>query len=65
MRVIGDAVIVLALTMVYAISGYAPAAQAEQTGSASGRDGEQTLRDGQAVFRFDTFGDEQFAVLAA
>ena len=59
MRVIGAAAIVLALTMAYAISGYAPATQAEQTGSASGRDGEQTLRDGQAIFRFDTFGDEQ------
>jgi mono/diheme cytochrome c family protein len=45
--------------MAYAISGYAPTTQAEQTGSASGRDGAQTLRDGQAIFRFDTFGDEQ------
>jgi mono/diheme cytochrome c family protein len=60
MRVIGAAAIVFALTMVYAISGYAPATEAEQTGSTSGRDGEQTLRDGQAIFRFDTFGDEQF-----
>jgi hypothetical protein len=45
--------------MVYPISGYAPATQAEQTRGTSGRDGEQTLRDGQAIFRFDTFGDEQ------
>lgn len=59
MRLIGAAAIVLALTMAYAISSYTPATQAEQTGSASGRDGEQTLRDGQAIFRFDTFGDEQ------
>ena len=59
MRVIGAAAIVFALTMAYAISGYAPATQAEQTRGTSGRDGEQTLRDGQAIFRFDTFGDEQ------
>ena len=59
MRLIGAASIVFALTMIYAISGYAPATQAEQTSSTSGRDGEQTLRDGQAIFRFDTFGDEQ------
>jgi mono/diheme cytochrome c family protein len=42
--------------MVYAVSGFAPA---EQTGSAFGQDGVQTLRDGQRIFRFDTFGDEQ------
>ena len=59
MRFIGAAALVFALTMAYAISGYAPATQAEQTGSTSGSDGEQTLRDGQAIFRFDTFGDEQ------
>jgi mono/diheme cytochrome c family protein len=59
MRLIGAASIVFVLTMVYAIAGYAPATQAEQTASMSGRDGERTLRDGQAIFRFDTFGDEQ------
>jgi mono/diheme cytochrome c family protein len=59
MRLIGAASIVFALTMVYAIAGYAPAMQAEQAASTSGRDGEQTLRDGEAIFRFDTFGDEQ------
>jgi mono/diheme cytochrome c family protein len=59
MRLIGAASIVFALTVVYAIAGYAPATQAQQTGSTSGRDGDRTLRDGQAIFRFDTFGDEQ------
>ena len=59
MRVISAAAIVLALTMAYAISGHGRATQAEQAGGASGRDGERTLRDGQAIFRFDTFGDEQ------
>jgi mono/diheme cytochrome c family protein len=42
--------------MAYAVSGFAPAAQ---TASAFGQDGVQTLRDGQRIFRFDTFGDEQ------
>ena len=59
MRFTGTAALVFALTMAYAMSGYAPATQVEQTGSTSGSDGEQTLRDGQAIFRFDTFGDEQ------
>jgi len=56
MRLIGAASIVFVVTMVYAVSGFAPA---EQTGSAFGQDGVQTLRDGQRIFRFDTFGDEQ------
>jgi mono/diheme cytochrome c family protein len=59
MRFTGAAAIVFALTMVYAISGDAPATPAEQTHGTSGRDGERTLRDGRAIFRFDTFGDEQ------
>jgi mono/diheme cytochrome c family protein len=59
MRLIGAASIVFALTMAFAISGYAPATRAEQTASTSGRVSEQLLRDGRAIFRFDTFGDEQ------
>src|SRR5690348_4046654 len=59
MRFTGAAAIVFALTMAYAMSGYAPATEAEQTRAISGSDGAQTLRDGQAIFRFDTFGDEQ------
>lgn len=59
MRFTGAAAIVFALTMAYAISGHAPATQAEQTPGTPGPDGEHTLRDGQAIFRFDTFGDEQ------
>jgi hypothetical protein len=59
MRFTGAAAIVFALTMAAAISGYAPATQAEQTRGTSGRDGEQPLRDGQTIFRFDRFGDEQ------
>ena len=59
MRLIGAASIVFVLAMAYAISGFAPATQAEQTDRPSVQDGERTLRDGQAIFRFDTFGDEQ------
>jgi hypothetical protein len=59
MRVIGAASIVFVLAMAHAISGFAPATQTELKGSSSGQDGEQTLREGRAIFRFDTFGDEQ------
>jgi len=59
MRVIGAASIVFVLAMAHALSGFAPATQTELPGRSSGHDGEQTLRDGRAIFRFDTFGDEQ------
>ena len=59
MRSIGAVSIVFILALAYAISEVAPATQAQQTGSGSGHNGKQTLRDGQAIFRFDTFGDEQ------
>src|SRR4249919_3796906 len=45
MRLIGAASIVFVLTLGLAGSHYAPTAHAEQSG--------------QAIFRFDTFGDEQ------
>src|SRR5881396_3302346 len=59
MRVVGAATIVFALAFAYATSGFAPATHAEQRGSESAQEGNRTLRDGQAIFRFDTFGDEQ------
>jgi mono/diheme cytochrome c family protein len=59
MRLIGAASIAFVLAIAYAVSGFAPDTQAEQAGNASGQKGEQTLRDGKAIFRFDTFGDEQ------
>lgn len=49
MRLIGAALVVSVVAMVFALSGVAPATQAAPT---------QKL-DGQAIFRFDTFGDEQ------
>lgn len=59
MRLIGAASLVFAVAMAFALSGLAPATQAEQQGESSGLDGEQRHRDGQAIFRFDTFGNEQ------
>jgi mono/diheme cytochrome c family protein len=58
MRLIGAALIGFIFAMGFAISGLTPAAQAEQSAAASER--ERTRHgDGQAIFRFDTFGDEQ------
>src|SRR2546425_139337 len=59
MRLIAAASIVFILAMAFAISGFAPATRAEQDTPASGREGEPHHPDGQAIFRFDTFGDEQ------
>jgi hypothetical protein len=59
MRLVGAASIVFVLAMAYATSGFAPATQAKQANSTSGQENQPTLRDGQAIFRFDTFGDEQ------
>jgi mono/diheme cytochrome c family protein len=59
MRFIRAAAIVFVLAMIYALSGYAPATRAEQADRQSGEDGDRTIRDGQAIFRYDTFGDEQ------
>jgi mono/diheme cytochrome c family protein len=47
MRPIGIASFVLALTLASVLSGFGPAVTAQQ-------------EDGQAIFRYDTFGDEQF-----
>jgi mono/diheme cytochrome c family protein len=59
MRLIGAASIVFVLAIAFAVSGLAPATQAEQTTTASGRELGTRHRDGKTIFRFDTFGDEQ------
>jgi mono/diheme cytochrome c family protein len=59
MRLIGAASLVFVLAMAFAMSGFAPVTQAEHNGASAGRDGEPLNGDGQAIFRFDTFGDEQ------
>src|SRR6187401_994543 len=64
MRMIGVASTVLTLVLSF-VFGQATTAQPRVAGSAGNRDlvgqGEagRRLRDGQAIFRFDTFGDEQ------
>ncbi len=59
MRLIGAASIVFALALTFAITGFPPAITARQTTSLSGDDGERNHRRGKAIFRYDTFGDEQ------
>jgi Cytochrome c peroxidase len=67
MKLIGAASTVFTLVLAFVISGFGQATNAQQR---AGRpedngdrqqpeDGERTHRDGQAIFRFDTFGDEQ------
>jgi len=58
MRLIGAASVVFILALAFAIS--APASRAEQTVATSEREPATRHKDGQAIFRFDTFGDEQF-----
>src|SRR5512145_86530 len=59
MRLIGAASIVFVVAMAFALSGLAPATQAEPQWRSSGPKAEHRHLDGQAIFRFDTFGDEQ------
>ena len=56
MRLIGVASIVFVLALTFVMSGFGPAATAQQRAGQSRDDDE---RSGQAIFRFDTFGDEQ------
>jgi mono/diheme cytochrome c family protein len=58
MRLISAASIVFLLAIAFASSGFSPAVPAEQGDRRSESD-RVRLREGQAIFRFDTFGDEQ------
>jgi hypothetical protein len=58
MRSIAAASTVFVVALTLAMSGLAPATRAEQQ-AATSRSGERKHLDGQAIFRFDTFGDEQ------
>jgi len=58
MRLIGAASVGFILALAFAIS--APPTQAEQTAATSERERGARHQDGQTIFRFDTFGDEQF-----
>jgi mono/diheme cytochrome c family protein len=59
MCLIGIASLVFALALTFVVSGFGPAATAQQPAGRSGDRDERTSRKGQAIFRFDTFGDEQ------
>lgn len=67
MRLIGAASIVFTVALTFGISGFAPPTTANQLAGRAGDDaehnqrddGERRHRDGQAIFRYDTFGDEQ------
>ena len=58
MRLIGAASIVFALALTFATAEFPPTLTASQTASLSD-EGERNHRRGQAIFRYDTFGDEQ------
>ena len=59
MRFIGAAAVVFILTLAFALSGFAPASRAEQTAASFEQRRSPRHQDGQSIFRFDTFGDEQ------
>jgi hypothetical protein len=56
MRLVGIASVVFVLALRFVMSGFGPAATAQQLAGQSRDDRERT---GQAIFRYDTFGDEQ------
>ena len=59
MRLIGIASTAFALALTLTTSGFDPAATAQRLSAHSGDDDERRHRNGQAIFRYDTFGDEQ------
>jgi hypothetical protein len=59
MRLIGAASTVSILAMAFAMSGFAPAVQPPLNAASSEHNRHARHREGQATFRFDTFGDEQ------
>ena len=67
MRLLSAVSIVFALALTLSIGELAPAVTADQTAGRSADDGERNVRAhdlkkpprGQAIFRYDTFGDEQ------
>jgi mono/diheme cytochrome c family protein len=59
MRLTATAFVIFAIVLGHAASGPAPAVRAEQIGRASGQNPPASPQEGQHIFRFDTFGDEQ------
>ncbi len=58
MRLIRAASIVFVLALTFVTSGFGPAVTAQPLAGQSRNDDERS-RNGQSIFRFDTFGDEQ------
>ena len=59
MRLIGASSVLFVIALICATWQFAPAIQADQERGASEQRNGPGSRDGQAIFRFDTFGDEQ------
>ena len=59
MRLISAASIVFGLALAFVIAALAPATTVGQTTGGSDSESDRNHRDGQAIFRYDTFGDEQ------
>ena len=59
MRLIGAASVVLVLVTAFTVSGFSAAADRDPRAARAERTGGIGHREGQAIFRFDTFGDEQ------
>ena len=59
MRLIGAASTVYVLAMAFAISGLGPADRPRLNAAGTEGQANSPRQDGQAIFRFDTFGDEQ------
>jgi len=59
MRLVGAASFIFALALTFAVAGFSPPITANRTAGRSDAEGEPKHRDGQAIFRYDTFGDEQ------
>jgi hypothetical protein len=59
MRHIGPVTIAFMVASTVATPGWAPTTHAKQDVSRVGADGARRHRDGRAIFRYDTFGDEQ------
>jgi hypothetical protein len=59
MRLIGAASIVFVLAMAFAVSGFSAGRHPDTHAGSAEQPPDRGHRDGQAIFRFDTFGNEQ------
>ncbi len=59
MRLIVSVSAVVIIVVAFSVSGFVPASRAEQSAGTYEWERAPRHKDGQAIFRFDTFGDEQ------